>query len=791
MSRNKRVTKSIRDHTIIWLFGENVGKTANNNSFFCWLHFLECDDNIDKYFVLEDNPQNKRILSTLSNRARQFVVWRNSIDHYLLYQNTNLAFVTLSYLDVVPDQLFGKKTKWYAQFPLVYLQHGLTGQKKLGYTGYSYNNNMFRFVYYNRNIKEKLVSENNFLPSQLYYGIFQPRYQQLVARYRHYQSMKEHGGASKEILWFLTWREYKSQSIEEIKFQSILQSSISSKRLKSYLTHSNASLCIVLHRQMIGNLSESIGISSDSNIKLIDGGSIDILEKLASADLLITDYSSVAYDFAFLDKPVILFTPDRADYEKNREFYSTEDDYEGFRFDRFSDLMECLENDDYSVPRFFRDAFPRTINYDKIESGDYIQRMYEYFLNIQRNAVAFIGYNFWGAGGTVTATKALAEALTAQGLMVSMVSLKGKSRSPLGPRGVRYRSFYRYGSKSRIEKAKRLLYRNRKYLKPIEYDESIDNLIPYSGYALQQYLDYSKDAVIVSTRDSFHSALYSSNFTGKKLYFWHTAADSIDSIFPNLLPSLMGKDFDGSLFTTINNREGIKELGISIGSNIILGNTLLSENILSETNLTLFRKEKLNNREAVVLDYSDALGLSPDNINCISLIRFSKDRKSLLEKMIEFGLLVRARGSRIVLYIFGDGELLNSFIEEVYSKELENILIVKGKTSRPTEIIQPFDFMIDFADQQSFGMTTLEAIFNGCMPLCTINKGSVEILGVNSKCFYSSIDELLDKLSIEFATDEHLFNDVYRSIKERYSPEVLANSFMNFCGIACFDQDEL
>lgn len=44
-------------------------------------------------------------------------------------------------------------------------------------------------------------------------------------------------------------------------------------------------------------------------------------ELLCVADVLITDYSSVLFDYLIYEKPVVLFAPDLEEYEKNRGFY--------------------------------------------------------------------------------------------------------------------------------------------------------------------------------------------------------------------------------------------------------------------------------------------------------------------------------------------------------------------------------------------------------------------------------------------------------------------------------------
>ncbi len=137
----------------LWLFGENKGNTANNNSFYFWKHVNEIDDNIDKIYIMNRNKKNKQTYKTLSKEMRKNIVWKNSIKHYLIYSKADMLFVTLSYKDVKPQKMLWKRK---LIIPNIYLQHGTLPIKKIGYTGKSYNNNLFRFFYYNRYIKDTL-----------------------------------------------------------------------------------------------------------------------------------------------------------------------------------------------------------------------------------------------------------------------------------------------------------------------------------------------------------------------------------------------------------------------------------------------------------------------------------------------------------------------------------------------------------------------------------------------------------------------------------------------------------
>ena len=47
----------------------------------------------------------------------------------------------------------------------------------------------------------------------------------------------------------------------------------------------------------------------------------DIYELMAAADLLITDYSNIMFEFSFMKRPVFLYALDEAEYTKDRGFY--------------------------------------------------------------------------------------------------------------------------------------------------------------------------------------------------------------------------------------------------------------------------------------------------------------------------------------------------------------------------------------------------------------------------------------------------------------------------------------
>jgi CDP-glycerol glycerophosphotransferase (TagB/SpsB family) len=110
----------------------------------------------------------------------------------------------------------------------------------------------------------------------------------------------------KKILYMPTWRSYSFDYFStELGF--------SFKRMNSYLEKNNSQLFIKLH---FHEQKKRLKVPQYENIifmKNID----DIYPYLHKVDVLITDYSSIFFDYLLLDKPMIFFSPDEEKYVKS------------------------------------------------------------------------------------------------------------------------------------------------------------------------------------------------------------------------------------------------------------------------------------------------------------------------------------------------------------------------------------------------------------------------------------------------------------------------------------------
>ena len=153
---------------------------------------------------------------------------------------------------------------------------------------------------------------------------------------------------AKKVLYAPTWRHYAS-----IKFFPFSDFNI--EKLQTFLINNNIIIYIRVHPRFEEQIN--IDFSKYSNIQLFSGKEYpDINEYMANFDALITDYSSIFYDFMILDRPIFYFAYDLAEYEKNVgfavEYAKYAIGYHPKSFNDFcEDLLDAFSNDKYRINR--------------------------------------------------------------------------------------------------------------------------------------------------------------------------------------------------------------------------------------------------------------------------------------------------------------------------------------------------------------------------------------------------------------------------------------------------------
>lgn len=733
-----------------WLFGENLGTTMNNNSWYYFEHIVSrCGADITPYFIAAKTKDNLQKVSRLEASIKRRIIWRNSPKHHSLYWQADMFYVTLSYRDIVPDRY----KKHYNLQPLIYLQHGVTAMKKLEYKGDSYANSIFRFLTCSL-VERKLLTEwNNFSDYQIQYTPAFPRYKELVKRWIDGErNTKKH-----QILWFLTWREYLGGAVSQSQLLEKITEIIDDVDIQEYLRQQKSTIKIVLHHLFDADMVRlAIDMSVNDLFTVCYAGDVDVMAEIVNSDLLITDYSSLGFDFTFLNKPVILYQFDFLIYKTKREFYCDfEADFDEYRVTTKEDLLKVLFQKRKKLNTFFESRQPAAIKYEEVAAGKYIDELNLYFENAQRNKYSLVGYNFYGRGGTVSATKSLAEGLAEDGNIVELVSLKRIKSNNVFPNGVITRSFLNPW-RSPTESAKYRLFKGRKMMSYLAMDINRDLLIPYVGYALRRYLKITKARTVISTRESLHLFLQDANNPAikNKLFFFHTTPTLVDKIYPKVMDAIRKRRIKKAVFVSDTSRVGYKKLinYDNYDKYAVTGNSLLGGEVISANEI-------------------ESVGLK-DVYEGIVLTRISKDRHQDLDNIIEFARHLKANSiSNIRINVFGMGDALFDFCDKITSYGLTDIVQYRGLTEEPYIEIRDHDFLVDFSENHSFGMVYLEGIMNGVQCFAKSNTGSQEVLKDVPDAIYSDWSSLSALIAnIPNVPREQLVKN-YNLINRRYSRE--------------------
>lgn len=132
-------------------------------------------------------------------------------------------------------------------------------------------------------------------------------------------------------IYMPTWRDSQRR---------VFTQSMDLSRLNEIMKEANALLLLKPHANTIVD-----GVSDYSNISLVTSNT-DVYPLLPYTDVLITDYSSILYDYLIMpDKGVILYLYDYEEYICERDFYYPYDgNVAGVRAYSFEELIECIRS---------------------------------------------------------------------------------------------------------------------------------------------------------------------------------------------------------------------------------------------------------------------------------------------------------------------------------------------------------------------------------------------------------------------------------------------------------------
>lgn len=350
----------------LWLICER-GDDAQDNGFVFFKYLIENRKDINPVFLIKKTSPDYIKVKNVGK-----VVPFGSIKHFLMCVGTRVKISSnlYGYAPWIVMEKFFRRNK--TKDIHVFLQHGIS-----------------------KNYHESFLASNNKGLSFFITGAA-PEYEYFKEVCGYEDGVVVYTGLPRfdllfnakikdQILIMPTWRTYlKGLSTEEFKkseffteWNSLLTNSVFLK----LCSRSNLSVKFYLHHelQLYSSCFENI-----PNIVLVHYSDQTVQGLLKESKVLITDFSSVYFDFAFLKKPIIFFQFDEKDYF-SKHYEKGYFDYRKSNFgavctsvDLVLKELEKIEKNNYLLSKLTEDSID---NYFKFRDSNNSKRIFEIIKN--------------------------------------------------------------------------------------------------------------------------------------------------------------------------------------------------------------------------------------------------------------------------------------------------------------------------------------------------------------------------------------------------------------------------
>lgn len=344
----------------IWIVGERPYK-AQDTGYHFFKYMRENYPKHNVFYVIEkDSPELKNI---------------EKYGNILFYKSKKHVLYTLTATRILgshhPDYLYPLRTdefKRKVKATKVFLQHGIIGTKNTvhfyGKSSKSFDTDLF--VVSSDFEKNIVIKDFGYDSKEI-----------CVAGLSRFDSLFQNDVPTKrQLLIIPTWREWlvdKEKFLESEYFARYL-SLINHPTLHQLAKKYNFEIIFCLHP----NMQVYTPYFKNSPVKVISQGEIDVQHLIKESAIMITDYSSVAFDFSFLDKPIIYYQFDRNKFlGKKGSHLNLDEDLPGDIVFEEHEILQQLENYAKNDFRMKKEHQTRAAKFIKYKDTQASERIYQ------------------------------------------------------------------------------------------------------------------------------------------------------------------------------------------------------------------------------------------------------------------------------------------------------------------------------------------------------------------------------------------------------------------------------
>lgn len=280
-------------HKKIWIISE-YGYEARDNGYSFFKYLKNNHREINCYYAIDFKSSDYEKVNELGDTIKfgsfkHIAYWCAA--RYIISSKTQ-GFCPNYYLTLLRKHihLWGK---------YVFLQHGITKDDQ-------------KFLY-KKNAKIDLFicgAKPEYEDIRKHYG-----YKQKEISYTGFARFDEYfeSEPKRQILVMPTWRRYvENTSFENTEYYKVWSEFLNSSLLDKMLSDNNVKLIFYVHPHFKDYSYSFSAISSRIEIAHFD--STDLQRHIREASLFITDFSSLAFDFGYMGRPVIYYQYDEKEY---------------------------------------------------------------------------------------------------------------------------------------------------------------------------------------------------------------------------------------------------------------------------------------------------------------------------------------------------------------------------------------------------------------------------------------------------------------------------------------------
>ena len=361
----------------IWLFEDKIYKAGDNGEYM-YTYATGQKDGIKKYYILKKGCIDEK---RFKKEHKKYVIY-GTLRHKLLFLNSDIVFTTHN--NAIKHHSFGKIQERYFRDLFnnssVCIQHGLTVQNIANLTN-RINDNLKMYFLASPVEFDNLKNKD--------YGYDDDSILKITGSPR-YDGLKNND--KKQILITPTWRSYLALPVlkfgesrsynNEFKnsdYYKIYNKIINSKELIDTAKKTGYKIVYLLHPCTSSQIDD---FERNDYVELIAATDNLNYEKiLTESSLMVTDYSGVQFDFAYMYKPIIYLHPDELppSYEEGAYKYETMALGEIVKnSDQLIKLVCDYMNNDCKIKNEYKKRIDKFFNYHDFNN---CKRIYEEIMN--------------------------------------------------------------------------------------------------------------------------------------------------------------------------------------------------------------------------------------------------------------------------------------------------------------------------------------------------------------------------------------------------------------------------